>query len=206
MHESAPLAEPDAEPRPVTVLLHAICADDTWTCDWLQYFEMAPQWQLCPRAPVACGGGGSGYEWTASEPLERRLVEDAVATAKAEHGERVRDDAVVLAGFSQGGYAVAAVVHDLARQPEPRLAVKGILVQGAHVHFAPDDVKRLGARVALVAGERDPAASAMRREAMALERAGVDARYVSLGDDEGHYVPVVAGKTIAQLVDWCRGE
>jgi hypothetical protein len=101
---------------------------------------------------------------------------------------------------------VAAVVHELARQPEPRLAVKGILVQGAHVHFAPEDVKRLGARVALVAGERDAAANAMRREAMALQRAGVDARYVSLGDDEGHYVPVIAGKTIAQLVDWVRGD
>jgi predicted esterase len=204
MHESAPLVEPDAEPRPVTVLLHGMCADDNWTCDWLQYFEMAPQWQLCPRAPVACGGGG--YQWTASAAVTRRLVEKAVATAKEEHGDRVRDDAIVLAGFSQGAFAVAAVVHDLAQQPTPSLKVKGVLVQGARVHFAPADVRRLGLRVVLTAGERDQAAAAMRVEATTLQRAGVDARYVSLGKDEGHFIAVTTGKTIAELIDWCRGE
>jgi predicted esterase len=204
MHESAPLVVPDDEPRPVTVLLHPLCADDNWTCDWLQYFEMAPQWQLCPRAPVACGGGG--YEWTASAAETRRLVEQAVATAKANHGVRIRDDAIVLAGFSQGAYAVAAVVHDLARQPAPALKVKGILVQGGRVHFAAADLRRLGARIALAAGERDPAATAMRVEAMDLQRAGVDARYVSLGKDEGHFIAVSTGKMIAELIDWCRGD
>jgi predicted esterase len=202
MHESEPLAPSDTEARPVTVLFHGICADDTWTCDWLQYFEMAPQWQLCPRAPVACNSGG--FQWTASAAVTRRLVEESVATAKARHGDRVREDATILAGFSQGSYAVVALVHDLARRPGSTLHVTGILVQGASVRFLPADVRALGARVALAAGDLDAAAPAMRAEAERLERAGVDARYMSLGTDEGHFLSVSTGKAVARIVDWLR--
>jgi predicted esterase len=202
MHESGPLVVPDGEPRPVTVLFHALCADDNWTCDWLQYFEMAPQWQLCPRAPVACSGGG--YQWTASASVTRRLAEQAMDTAEARHGDRVRDDATVLAGFSQGAYAVASLVHDLASHAESPLHVRGVLVQGAGVHLAADDLRRLGVRIAFVAGERDKAAPAMHAEAERLEHAGIDSRYVSLGKDEGHFISVSTGKTVAQVIDWCR--
>src|SRR5262249_2519240 len=37
MHETAPLIEPDEEPRPITLLLHGMCSDPKWTCDWFQY-------------------------------------------------------------------------------------------------------------------------------------------------------------------------
>jgi predicted esterase len=202
MHESEPLVVPDTEPRPVTVLLHALCADDNWTCDWLQYFEMAPQWQLCPRAPVACSGGG--YQWTASASVTRRLVEEAIATAKARHGDRVREDATVLAGFSQGAFAVAALVHEVASHAESPLHVSGVLVQGAGVHFVPADLRHLGVRVAFVAGEQDKAAPAMHAEAERLAHVGIDSRYVSLGKDESHFISVSTGKTVAQVIDWCR--
>jgi predicted esterase len=204
MHESAPLVEPNTGARPVTVLLHALCADDHWTCDWLQYFAMAPQWQLCPRAPVACGGGG--YQWTAPAAVSRRLLERSVATTESAHAGQVRAGSVVLAGFSQGSFAVAAVVHDLAAHPGSTLGVRGVLVQGAPVHFVPADLLRLGVRVALAAGELDAAAPAMRAEAAALARAGVDARYVSLGKDEGHFISVSTGAIVAGVVDWARGE
>jgi predicted esterase len=202
MHESEPLEVPDSEPRPVTVLFHGLCADDNWTCDWLQYFDMAPQWQLCPRAPVACIGGG--YQWTAAASVTRRLVEQAIATAKERHGDRVREDATVLAGFSQGAYAVAGLVHELASHDESPLHVKGVLVQGAGVHFVPADLRRLGVRIAFVAGERDKPAPAMHEEAARLEHAGIDSRYVSLGEDEQHFISVSTGKTVAQVIDWCR--
>jgi predicted esterase len=203
MHESAPLVVPDAEARPVTVLFHGSCADDNWTCDWLQYFAMAPQWQLCPRAPVACAGGG--YQWTASAPTTRHLLEGAVATAMAGHPGRVDGSATVLAGFSQGAYAVAVLVHELAHHADSPLHVGGVLVQGAGVRFAPEDLRRLGARVALTSGALDAAAPAMKAEGERLARAGIDARYVSLGKDEGHYISVSTGKTVASLLDWCRG-
>jgi predicted esterase len=204
MHESAPLVEPSTAARPVTVLLHALCADDHWTCDWLQYFAMAPQWQLCPRAPVACGGGG--YQWTAPAAVTRRLLERSVATTEAAHGDLVRPGSVVIAGFSQGAYAVAAVVHDLAAHAGSTLHVRGVVVQGAGVRFVAADVLRLGARVALMAGDLDAAAPAMRAEAAALSRAGVDARYVSLGKDEGHFIGVSTGALVAGVIDWARGD
>jgi hypothetical protein len=85
------------------------------------------------------------------------------------------------------------------------LRVRGILAQGAHVHFAAEDLRALGVRVALAAGDLDRAAPAMQAEARRLERAGVPARFVSLGSDEGHFTSVSTGRTVAQLIDWCRG-
>jgi predicted esterase len=203
MHESAPLVVPDDGPRPVTILLHGMCADSSWTCDWLQYFDMQPQWQICPRAPGRCRSE-PGYSWT-DRAETRRVVELALATLKDRHGERVRDDSVVIAGFSQGAYALAGLVHDLASRPSPSLNVRGILAQGAHVHFAPADVRALGVRVALAAGDLDRAAPAMRAEAERLVRAGVEARFASLGREEGHFTSVSTGRTVAQLIDWMRG-
>jgi predicted esterase len=204
MHEAEPLIEPDAQPRPVTVLLHGMCADSSWTCDWLQYFQMAPQWQICPRAPNPCRSE-PGYSW-GSLADTRRIVERSLAVLRARHGARVRDDSIVLAGFSLGAYAVAALVRDLARLPSPSLRVRGILAQGARVHFAAADVRALGARVALAAGDLDGAAPAMRVGAAKLRHEGVDATYASLGHDESHFTSVSTGKTIAELIDWCRAE
>jgi predicted esterase len=203
MHESEPLVLPDDEPRPVTILLHGMCADSSWTCDWLQYFDMRPQWQVCPRAPGRCRTE-PGYSWTGGADT-RRVVELALSTLRQRHGARVRDDSLVIAGFSQGAYALAGLVHELALRPSPALQVRGILAQGAHVHFAAGDVRTLGARVALTAGDLDRAAPAMRAEAEQLARAGVEARYASLGRDEGHFTSVATGRTVAQLIDWCRG-
>jgi predicted esterase len=204
MHESEPLIVPDDEPRPVTVLLHGMCADSSWTCDWLQYFEMAPAWQICPRAPGRCKSE-PGYTWTSAAET-RRVVELAMTTLEQRHGSRVRGDSVVLAGFSLGAYALAGLVRELARSSSPALRVHGVLAQGAHVHFAVEDLRVLGVRVALTAGDLDGATPAMRAEAQRLQRAGIDARFASLGADEGHFTSVSTGRVVAQLIDWCRGE
>jgi predicted esterase len=203
MHESAPLIEPDDEPRSVTLLFHGMCADSSWTCDWLQYFEMAPQWQICPRAPAKCAGE-EGFRWTSGAET-RRLAELSVATVRERHPGRVRDDAMVLAGFSLGAYTVASLVHELAHTPSTSWHVRGILAQGAHVHFSAADLRALGTRVVLAAGDLDAAAAAMRAEAERLRREGIEVRYASLGKEESHFTSVSTGKVVAQLIDWCRG-
>ena len=204
MHESAPLVEPDEEARPVTVLLHGMCADSSWTCDWLQYFAMAPQWQICPRATRKCSTE-PGYSWTHVTDT-RRIVELSLATLKQRHGERLRDDSIVVAGFSLGAHAIAGFVHDLARLTPPPVRLRGVVVQGAPVHFSAGDLRKLGLRIAFTAGDLDGAAPAMRAEAEKLRSEGVDSRYVSLGKDESHFSSVGTGRTIAQLIDWCRGD
>jgi hypothetical protein len=108
--------------------------------------------------------------------------------------------------MSQGAYAVAALMHYLAGQAEPGLRVKGIVLQGAEARITAADARRLGARIAFTAGDRDGAAPAMRAAAEDLRRQGIDARWVSLGKDEGHFTSVDTGKTMAQLIDWARAE
>jgi predicted esterase len=204
MHEAAPLIEPDEEARPVTLLLHGMCADSSWTCDWLQYFPMAPAWQVCPRAPRKCSTE-PGYSWTNAGDT-RRIVELSMATLVQRHGARVRDDSVVIAGFSLGAHAIAGLVRELARQTPPAMRLRGVVVQGAPVHFSAVDLRKLGARIALTAGDLDRAAPALRAEAEKLRREGIDSRYVSLGKDESHFSSVATGRTIAELIDWCRGD
>jgi predicted esterase len=130
-------------------------------------------------------------------------VELAIDTAKSRHGARLRDDSVVLVGLSQGAYAVAAIVRDLAQQDESSLHVRGIVLHGAGAHIAAADARTLGVRVALAAGDLDGAAPAMRAEADDLRRQGIEARFVSLGP-VGHFIPVSSGTAIAELIDWSR--
>lgn len=202
LRESAPLVEPDTEARPVTVLLHGICNDPRWTCDWLQYARsMSPQWQLCPRGPIPCAGGG--HRWDGNVREVRRVIEEAVATVRRRHGPRVKDAGLVVAGFSNGAYGVADLVADLARRGGgPRL--RGVVLFGADTHLSARDLRALGVRVGLTAGDHDGASWAMRAQADALAKAGVEVRYVSLGP-VGHNIPVDSATPVAELIDWARG-
>lgn len=200
MHESAPYLVPDTARRPVTVILHALCADEIWMCDWLQYGELPPQWQVCPRGPIACGNGGA--QWTTSGEATLRQIETAIAKTRERHGDRVGDD-VVLAGMSQGAYAVAHVIRELARQPKPSLLVRGVVLHGAHVEVSAADAKKLGIRVVLAAGDQDGAAPAMRALSARLQAQGVDARYASFGP-VGHFLPVDSASPMVGFIEWAR--
>jgi hypothetical protein len=43
----------------------------------------------------------------------------------------------------------------------------------------------------------------MRAQADALRKAGIEARYVSLGP-YGHFIPVETATAVAELIDWTR--
>jgi predicted esterase len=203
VRETEPLVDPDDAPRPVTIAFHSLCFDPQWTCDWFRPGDFAPQWQLCPRAPTPCGGGG--YRWDAGPRDVRRLVELSLATVKERHGTRVRDDGTVLVGYSNGAFAVASLVHALAQEPEAPVHVKGVVLFGAEVDLSAADVKTLGARVGLTAGDLDGSSYRMRAGADALKRQGVEARFVSLGR-VGHVIPQATSPAIGQLIDWARGD
>jgi hypothetical protein len=133
-------------------------------------------------------------------------LELSLSTAKERQKGRIVDDSIVVAGFSLGAYAAAALVRELAKTTMAPLKLTGVVAQGAHVHFSASDLRKLGLRVALTAGDLDAAAPDMRTEAERLRREGIDARFVSLGKGESHFSSVATGKTIAQLIDWCRSE
>lgn len=200
MRESAPYLEPDTARRPVTVILHALCADEIWMCDWLQYGELSPQWQVCPRGTITCPNGGA--QWTTNGEAIVRQIEAAIAKTRERHGARVGDD-LVLVGMSQGAYAVAHVLRELARRPS--LPIRGVVLHGAHVEVSAADAKKLGIRIVLAAGDQDAAAPAMRALAARLSAEGVEARYASFGD-VGHFLPVDSAKVMVGLIAWARNE
>jgi predicted esterase len=202
IRETAPYLEPDDEPRPVTFILHGLCAEEKWMCDWLQHGELSPQWQICPRGPTACGNGGA--QWGAEGKDIADLLERSLSATRARHGARV-GDRVVLAGMSQGAYAIARVVHELALHARPSFPLRGLVLQGAKVSLSPGEVKKLGLRVVLAAGERDIAAPSMRALAAALKANGIQARYASFGD-VGHFLPVNSATAMGELIDWARGD
>jgi predicted esterase len=194
MNETEPMLTIDNEPRPVTFILHALCADQRWMCDWLQYGHLAPQWQLCPRGELTCGPGQ--YKWNGVAEDTRKMLELALDKAHERHGARVRDDATVLVGMSQGAYAVAALMKH-----KPSFPIRGIILHGAHVQLAANDVR--GLRVVLCAGEQDGAAPHMKQLAESLSKQGITARYASFGK-VGHFLPVDSAIVMAELIDWTR--
>jgi hypothetical protein len=210
MRETAPLLDPDADPRPVTLAFHSLCFDPYWTCHWFQPGELAPQWQVCPRAPTACGGGGT--RWDADRATLRLIVDRALDALALRHDARVARDGLVLVGYSDGAYAVARLLHAIAASKRAgdesdralRFGLKGVVLFGAGgVHLDASDVRALDVRVGLTAGDLDGAAPSMRAEVDALRRAGVDARFVSLGR-VGHFLPQSTSAPIAALIDWTR--
>lgn len=196
MNETEPMLSYDTERRPITFVLHGLCADQIWMCDWLQYGHLAPQWQLCPRGQSACGPGQ--YKWSGNAADTRELFTLALENAHRRHAARIRDDATVLVGMSQGAYTIASLMHE-----KPPFPVRGIVLQGARVRLSAADVK--GVRVVLCAGEQDPAALEMKRLAESLARQGVTAKYASFGR-LGHWLPVDSAKLMSELIEWARGE
>jgi predicted esterase len=122
-------------------------------------------------------------------------VQAALAKTKERHPGRVLDDSLVLVGFSNGGYAVASLLRAHA------LPVRGIVIHGAEASFEAKDLKDV--RIVFTAGELDGAASFMKAQAKRLASQGIEARWVSLGQ-QGHFISVDSGKEVAEMIDWAR--
>ncbi len=147
---------------------------------------------------------GEVFAGSATAQTIRALIDASVAAAKERHGDRMRTDAVVLVGYSNGAYALSALVHELAQRPETAMDLKGIVLFGADVHPNAADLHALGVRVGFTAGDGDGSAAPMRATAASLQKENIDARFVSLGH-VGHVIPQSTSATIAALIDWARG-
>lgn len=191
MRWTAPLRE--HEPAPLTVLMHGLCNDPQVTCGWFR--ELGTSWQVCPAGPVSCGWG---YQWAGGPEKSRQRVAASVERAREELGARLRADGAVLVGFSMGAMGAVEVVRT-----SPGMFV-GLVLVGARVTPRASDLRAAGVRrVALAAGDFDGAAGSMRAVAASLSRAGIDARYVSLGK-VGHFIPDSTSAPIAELIAWAR--
>jgi len=100
--------------------------------------------------------------------------------------------------------ATALAVARSGQQPSPRESIRGVVLFGAGTALAAEDLRKLDARAGFAAGELDGTAAAMRANAEALRRQGIDARFVSLGH-VGHVLSRSTSKILGELVDRAHG-
>jgi predicted esterase len=127
---------------------------------------------VCPRAPNACGNGGS--RWGGKN--DAALVEAAVRRLTVRYPGQVGDADRTIIGFSQGAFVAADL---LQRSDQP---YRYALLIAGKVPLEPARLLRRGAvRMLLSAGDSDGSSGFMQTATRRLARGGVDARFFSLG-------------------------
>ena len=186
----APPGSPD-DARATFVYLHGVCGLTTNGCG---HFEGAPGWLVCPQANRVCANGGSS--WGGSLEDEAALVDRAVEAARARWPESARAP-VVLVGFSQGAY----VAMEVARARPGAYA--GLLLIGADTEHAIDRLRASRVpRVALACGAYDGMFGGMQGTPKALARAGVSARFESLGLVGHTYAGEGGDGVVTSILKW----
>lgn len=180
-------------PRPIFVMLHGMCDEPENECPHFAESVSRRGWLVCPRAPVRCPGGGSIWQYS------RRFdtVEESVAAVHAAFPGKL-DEAPgrTLIGFSLGGI----FGMDIAHHPESR--IRYAVLMGAKVYPNARWLEAAGVeKLALIAGDRDMMAWHMREQARRVERQGVDARFVSLGN-VGHWFPRDLTPRLDAILEW----
>jgi predicted esterase len=159
-------------PAPVTVFLHGMCDTPENECPYFQRSVGRRGWLVCPRAPKACGNGGS--RWGGKD--DAALVEAAVERLAARYPGQVGDRDRTIMGFSQGAFVAADILQRRAQPYRYALLIAG------KVPLEPSRVVRGGAlRVLLSAGDQDGSSGFMQSATRRLARGGVDAQFFSLG-------------------------
>lgn len=179
----------------VVVYMHGICGRPEHGCPVFRASSHA-RMLVCPEAPGVCGGGRS---WT--DPMATvKVIERARASSLVTAGIGSSDRPLVIAAFSQGGYALKSAL------PLMRGKVKSALIIGADVSFTVDELHALGIeRLALGAGRYDMTYPGLRKTYERLLKAGFPVRFVDLGNVGHTYYakddsPIV-GDAVAWLTD-----
>jgi hypothetical protein len=185
-------------PRLITVL-HAMCISPQENCAFLRPLAEGRGMLVCPTGNATCGDGSSTWEGPAAARAE--YVRDSIAAAERFLGQEIdhaRGD--VLFGSSRGAFVARDVIYE---GPSGRWT--GLVLVGAEIALDPARVRRAGVRrVLLAAPDFDGAAATMRRSRGALCRAGIPARFVSLGP-HGHGMIEGSPAILARSLDWVMG-
>lgn len=154
---------------------------------------------VCPTGNATCRDGS--FTWEGPAAARAAYARDSVAAAERFLGEEIdpaRGD--VLFGSSRGAFVARDVIYE---GPSGRWT--GLVLAGAEIALDPAKVRRAGVRrVLLAAPDFDGAAATMRRSRGALCRAGIPARFVSLGP-HGHGMVEGSPAILAKSLDWVMG-
>jgi predicted esterase len=145
--------------------------------------------------------GPPGYKmWSGSYVDASRSIRAALDAADAlAPGKRTRQGGTLL-GFSNGAYFAAEVACS-----EPGRWT-GLVLMSMKLDLDPKRLQRAGvARVVLAAGDRDASRDSMKAQAARLADAGVETRFMSLGD-VGHEFPADMADRMCSAIAWVRSE
>jgi pimeloyl-ACP methyl ester carboxylesterase len=185
----------DRGKRPVIVMLHGMCALPEYECPVFRAGATAESWLLCAPGPAACAGGG-GAMWVGSTRTLVQAVESPLRALGDRHAKSVDSTRKALVGYSLG--ATAALRIALAQPGQ----WNGLMIVNAGVEPGAATLRKAGVkRIALVAGDRDRSAHKLKRAAQRLKRAGIDARYFSMGA-VGHYFDATSESRMVEALTW----
>ncbi len=184
---------------PPLVLLHGMCGRPENECPWFAGSATDGRWVACPRADLSCNGGGS--IWSGATRARADLVGSTEARL-----ERAFDGAAgwtrggILVGFSLGAF----VALDVAEASHGEW--KRLMLIGAFVKPSAKKLEAAGVESVLFAsGDWDMSHDEMRRQARALERQGVRARYMSMGP-VGHEFAKDMDTWLKEAIGWLEEE
>lgn len=185
--------------RPAIVFLHGMWASPEDSCEAFESAATPFGFLVCPRANAPLGDSGDLKMWVGTYVDAAQRIHGALDAAEAlAPGKLERRQGGTLLGFSNGAYFAAEVACS------ERGRWSGLVLMSMKLDL---DAKRLEAagvkRVLLAAGERDEARFSMERLARRLDGAGVEARYMSLGD-VGHAFPSDMGARMCAAIAWVR--
>jgi predicted esterase len=163
-----------ASHRRLAVFLHGRCSDVEGGC---QYFGRAfgdGYAMSCPRAPVACPGGGA--RWGDGAGTQRATVLESMLDSVESDRSIAASRPGVLVGFSEGAWVARSLLPTLHGRFD------GVAFVGADMPLSAASLRAAGIRrVVLAAGRGDPSHDGMHATALRLEHEGIAVRWVDLG-------------------------
>jgi predicted esterase len=170
-----PPATATRSPAELLVLLHGMCGHPENECPWFAGTATRDRFVVCPRADLACPGGG--HIWSGSSRIRNELVESFRERVTCAFPERISDEDATLVGFSLGGFVALDVAEhaDATRWPQ-------VVLIGARVAPSPSRLATAGVDgIVFASGDWDLSRASMQASARLLRRRGLRADYVGLG-------------------------
>jgi predicted esterase len=187
----------DASRSPLVVMLHATCMKPASVCDWFGEAGRDTGWLVCPSGNGTCAGEP---DWEGSGRAKAAFLERAIARVEERVGPFVDEQPGVLIGWSRGAFAARDML--VARRDLVSRHFTGLVLIAAQVAPEAATLRAAGVkRIVMAAGDYDLSRPMMTGAIDALHRAGMEARYVSLGKI-GHVWPTNFEQTMREPIAW----
>lgn len=179
---------------PLFLFLHGMCDAVQNECPSFVQQSTAGAWIACPRANLACDGGG--HIWSGDPRVRSATVQAVLDRIRSELDTQIDTRSPTLVGFSLGSF----VALDVAQRS--RGTFSNLLLIGAKIEPDAKLLQEAGIRsVLLASGDRDMMKWHMVGVASRLQRRGMRASYMSMGD-VGHWFSHDMDGWLARAQQW----